>query len=500
MDTLLAYDLGTSGLKCTLFDLNGKALSVGYKTYQTAYPAENRHEQRPQDWLNAMIAATHEALEKTLCASVCAIGVSGHSLGALPVAADGTLLCESVPIWSDARATREADDFFKKIDYRGWYEATGNGFPREIYAVFKILWYRDAMPALYRRTDKFIGTKDYINAFLTGKLATDCSYASGSGLYSLRDGSYVREYITAAGIAAEKLPEIIPSAAIVGRVTQTAAKLLGVRSGIPVAAGGVDNACMSLGAGCFEAGDVYASLGSSAWITASAGTPVTDFRNRIYTFAHCVPGQFLPGAGIFSSGASLAWAADTLFCQYTGEERFNLLSDLAAQAPAGANGLLFNPCLAGGSAFDKSPHIRGGLFGLQLRHTRSDVARCVFEGIAMHLRLASEALESSVKLGNRMLLVGGGAKGAFNRQVYADVFNKQVEVTEIRQDAASLGAAALAAISCGAWRDYQPVRTAHGAIERCLPDPANVKRYQDNMPVYRQLCDACSDLADAAVK
>lgn len=500
MKGLLAFDLGTSGVKCSLFDEKGVLLGARYGEYETYYPADNWREQRPQDWIGRIVESTAALRQELPGVQICCIGVSGHSLGALPLDERGRLLARQIPIWSDARATAQADRFFEKVDYKSWYERTGNGFPRELYSLFKIMWYRDHQPELYEKTFKFIGSKDYVNLFLTGNAVTDVSYASGCGLYDLKEGTYCPEYAQAAGIDMEKLPQIYPSHRIIGYVTEEAAAQLQIPVGIPVVAGGVDNACMTLGAGCFADGDAYASLGSSAWVTASVGEPVVDYSSMIYTFAHCVPGQFLPSIGIFASGSALSWAADRWFTDFTGSGRFDEMGELAARAPAGANGVMFNPSLAGGSSFDKSQNIRGCLFNLSLGNTRADIARAVFEGVAMHLRLASAALERSGQLGRRLLVVGGGSKGAFNRQIYADVFGKEVAVSRVRQDAASLGAAALAAVGCGLWDSFEPLRELHRDQTVCQPNMENHNYYDRVMPIYRQLCDACSDLGDAAAE
>lgn len=500
MKSLLAFDLGTSGVKCSVFDIHGKLLAARYGEYNTQYPYPDWREQRPGDWIAQIISATRQLMQQLPHIHLCGIGVSGHSLGALPVDASGALLTEQVPIWSDTRAAEEANAFFQTVDYRQWYLRTGNGFPRELYSIFKIMWFRKHFPALYEKTYKFIGTKDYINLFLTGTVATDISYASGCGLLDLKKGIYCPEYAKAAGIDLDKLPDIFPSHTVIGHVTHQAAELLGIPAGIPVVAGGVDNACMTLGAGCFESGDAYASLGSSAWITASVCEPVVDFDSRIYTFAHCVPGQYLPSIGIFASGSSLAWAADHWFADLTGPDRFDRIGSLAEASVPGANGLLFNPSMAGGSSFDKSTNIRGCLFNMSLGNTRQDVARAVFEGLAMHLRLAAAPLEASGHLGNRLLVVGGGSKGAFARQTYADVFGKEVAVSRVRQDAASLGAAALAAVGCGLWNSFAPLRAIHKDLTLCQPNKENHSFYSKILPLYQKLCDVCSDLGDLAAR
>ena len=496
MKALLAFDLGTSGVKCSLYDSDGKLLGARYGEYETFYPHPDWREQQPEDWINEIRKACNALRKEVPEAEICGIGVSGHSLGTLPVDAQGNLLVKKTPIWSDARAKDQAERFFKKTDYREWYETTGNGFPALHYSLFKMMWYQENESCVYENADKFIGTKDYINLYLTGNAVTDVSYASGCGIYDLKNQKYREDYAQTAGVDIAKFPAIYPSHGIVGNVTERAARELGIPQGIPVAAGGVDNACMALGAGCFNEGDVYASLGSSAWITASTKAPMVDYENKIYNFAHCVPGQFIPSLGIFASGSALAWAADKWFADITGEGRFDEIGSMAEKSCAGANGLMFNPCLAGGSSADKSSNIRGCLFNLGLGNTREDIARAVFEGIAMHLCSTAEPMERSGRLGKRLLVVGGGAKGAAVRQIYADVFGKDVAVSKVRQDAASLGAAALAAVGCGVWDSFEVLGEIHKEQTVSRPRMENHDYYRKVMPLYKQLCDACSDLGD----
>ncbi len=128
------------------------------------------------------------------------IAISGHSLGCVPLDAAGRLLRDTTPIWSDKRPAEQAARFFERVDPTHWYRLTGNGFPAPHYTVFKILWYRDHEPEMFGRIHKVLGTKDYVNYRLTGRLATDYSYASGSGVYDLLGWDYADELLAAADL------------------------------------------------------------------------------------------------------------------------------------------------------------------------------------------------------------------------------------------------------------------------------------------------------------
>ena len=139
-------------------------------------------------------------------------------------------------------ASAQTERFFADVDSDSWYMTTGNGFPPECYTMFKILWYRDNEPEMFSRTANIIGTKDYINYKLTGVIATDFSYASGSGVYGLRQWAYDDELLEAAGIDRGLLPEPVPSTEVLGGLTEKAAAVLGFTgddyAGIVVVCGG----------------------------------------------------------------------------------------------------------------------------------------------------------------------------------------------------------------------------------------------------------------------
>lgn len=504
MKYVIAYDLGTGGIKTGIYGEDGKLCRASFLAYETFYPRESFREQRPDTWWEAVEATTRDVIEDSGIdpEEIVSLAVSGHSLGALPIGYDGKLLCEYVPVWNDARATVQAEEFFKKTDRDEWYLSNGNGFPPELYSVFKILWYKDNMPEIYYNTHKFIGTKDYINYRMTGVLATDTSYASGCGVYSLKDGTYSEKYVALSGIDRDKLPDIVDSSAVLGRVLPEVADRLGLSRNTLVCAGGVDNACMALGAGCVDDGDVYTSLGTSAWIAVCDGEPLLDVAYRPYVFAHCIPGKFVSAVPIFSAGNSLRWVRDKLFSDLLqaelvgGESSYKVIDEMASKSPVGANKLFFVPTLAGGSSMDKSPNAKGGYFGLDLMHTRDDVARATLEGIAINLKVVLEVLDRHTKIGDRMLMVGGGSKSPLWRQIFADVYDMNIAVADIGQDAGSLGAAALAAAGAGLWESPLAVCAASGCSGETSPCKERAEQYRAMLPIYERLLEISSETGD----
>ena len=471
MNYLLAYDFGTGGIKASLYDEEGQCIADGFDGYPTYYPAAGFHEQEPEAWWQATISSTHKlvsTLSDEVKQNIVGIGISGHSLGVVPLDKDGKLLRDRTPIWSDARAVEEAKQVFQRIPEAEWYRMTGNGFPAQLYSSFKLMWFRDHEPEMFKQIAIVLGTKDYINYKLTGVCATDQSYASGSGVYDLKARAYSARLIEASGLPTSIFAKIVPSTQVLGTLTPEAAEALGLPQSVKVVAGGVDNSCMSLGAGAFRDGRAYNSLGSSSWIAVSSAQPLLDDVKRSYVFDHVVPGQYVSALAIFSAGTAFNWVKGVMAKELSYKE----IDAESAMSPVGANGVFFIPTLSG-------PKGRGGFVGLELRHTRADLLRATQEGIALGLRNVLTELKKLVEVKEPLILVGGGANAAFTRQLYADVYNCEIMRTSIGQQCAALGAAVLAGIGTGVWKDFSVMDAFVRPAERHQPDAPVAQQYSE---------------------
>ncbi|MDR0362733.1 MAG: pentose kinase, partial [Planctomycetota bacterium] len=489
MATVLACDLGTGGCKSSLYGEDGVCLREFFHEYPTRHPRPEWHEQRPDDWVDAVVGSARALLDgqpPVFRDGVAAIALSGQSLAMIPLDASGETLLDWVPIWSDGRVGPEdMRELFSRVSECEWYMTTGNGFPARLYTVFKVYWLRKNHPGIFARTKRIVGSKDYVNYRLTGRLATDPSYASGSGLFGLSDWDYSRRLLAESGLDPELFPDLVPSVDLLGTLTRKAAERLGLGRKVKVVAGGVDNSCMALGAMCFRDGRIYNSLGSSSWFSLSSAAPVLDPDKRPYVFAHVCPRQYVSSTSIFSAGSSYKWFRNTL----AGSADYGVLDAEAASAPVGCAGLMFNPTLAGGSSLDASPLARGGFAGLALGHSRAHLARAVMEGVAMGLRLALDELRRRVEVSDEMLLVGGGGNSPLWRQILADALRLRIVQTNVGQQAATLGAAALALVGCGLWDSFDLIDGLHHEESRVSPREREAALYEGMLPRYRLLAE-----------
>ena len=496
MDHVIAYDFGTGGIKASLYTPAGECVASHFATYETSYPNTGFHEQRPEDWWTATVDATRSLLSETdvAPAGIGAIGISGHSLALVPLAEDGELLREYAMIWSDSRPDTQPAELFQHVSESEWYQTTGCGFPPPLYTVFKIMWLRDNEPDLYAKIHKVLGSKDYINYRMTGVMATDYSYASGCGVWDLHNWCYSDKLIAASGLSRSIFPDAVASSEIVGELSADAAAELGLASGVKVVAGGVDNSCMALGARAFREGDVYNSMGSSSWIAVTSALPLLDEASRPYVFAHVVPEKFTSAIR-----EQIARNLDTV-AEAAGKRVYELILDQAASSPVGAKGAMFLPTMAGGSSLDPSQAVRGAFVGLDLGHTQADLFRAVIEGISMSQALAVEALGSLATLSGEMLAVGGGNRGDGWMQIYADLYDKTMVRTNIGQQAAALGAAAVALVGVGLWDDYSPIADIHKVQDITRPDPQTQADYQTLLQKFKRLNELLCEFADETAK
>lgn len=494
----IAYDLGTGGVKASLYDSTGETLAKTFVEYSTYYPESNMHEQCPQDWWKGIVEGTRELLEKTgqSGAEVNCLSISGQSLVAIPVDENGKILLDQVPIWSDTRAISQTERFFSLINENDWYMTTGNGFPAPCYSIFKLMWMKEHQPEIFSKIHKVLGSKDYINMLMTGKMYTDNSYASGTGAYDLVKAEFKEEFLNAAGIPVRFFPDLVPSHHIIGSLTSDAASALSLRTGTKVACGGVDNACMAMGAVSADEGKCYTSLGSSSWIAVNSATPILDATKKPYVFAHLEPGMFTSAFSIFSGGSSLRWVRDNICKDISVSEGYDKLTEQAQQAPVGSGGVIFNPSLAGGTSQDKSIHIRGAFLNLSLGTTREEMLRATLEGIALNLRISLGNIRERVTLSDEMLFTGGGSKSKFWMQIFADIFEMNILKTNIDQDAASLGAAAVAFKAVGLWENYGNISKMHKPESKSTPIPKNVNLYRDVFKLFVHANNTMSDLGE----
>jgi xylulokinase len=481
---ILAHDLGTTGNKATLFDAEtGAAAASLFEPYETVYPQPGWAEQNAQDWRRAVYRGTQRLLEQVCIppGEVAVVSFSGTMNGALPVDAAGRPLRPAI-LWADQRAVVEAQLLADAYGAERVYRCTGSR-PGAAYTAAKLLWIKRHQPEIYARTRQVLQSKDYAAFLFCGVFATDFSDASNTNLFDLERRNWASDLIRAAGLDEEKLPPIHASTAVIGRVTQQAARETGLLAGTPVVIGGGDGACATVGAGSVLPGDAYTYAGSSAWIAVTADRPVYDPQMRTFTLAHLDPSLYMPLGSMQCAGGSFDWLEGLL----RGEDDARLYESLdaaAAAAPPGAHGLLFLPHLMGERSPYWNPGARGAFVGLSMAHGRPDVTRAVMEGVAFNLRSILDALGPASEGTTAMRLIGGAARSRTWRQILADILGLPIALPDLPAQATSLGAAIAGGVGVGLYAGFAVARQFARADEAEQPDPTARRCYAGLYPLY----------------
>jgi xylulokinase len=487
---ILAHDIGTTGNKATLYDREGNLVGSAFFGYNTVYEHVGWAEQNPDDWWQAVCTTTHKLLSQTRVRGddIACITFSGQMQGVVPLDKDAKPIRSAI-IWADQRATEQAKRLSERISPTEMYRITGHRLS-VAYSLHKILWIRDNQPEIFQQTHKFVHAKDAMVARLTGIFATEASDASGMNLYDLERGEWSAPILQAAELDTAQLPKLVRSVDVVGSVLPSIAEEVGVAAGTPVVMGGGDGACASVGASSVHEGVTYSYVGSSSWVATAAPKPIYDPDMRTMTFGHVVPGLVIPMGTMQAAGASYQWMRDQLAplekqtAAALNVSPYALMNTVAAESPAGANGLIFLPYLLGERSPRWNPNARAAFLGLNIRHTRADMMRAVMEGVAMNLCLIVDAFRKQGAQIDSIRAIGGGIKGQLWTQIMADLYGVPIQRLAVLDEATSMGAAVIGGVGVGLYPDFSIAERMNPVTSTTIPNPANRAAYEKAYRIF----------------
>jgi xylulokinase len=474
---ILAHDLGTTGDKATLFDDSGALHSSAFAPYETTYPHSGWAEQDPNDWWDALCQSTRHLVTHTSVTAedIACVVFSGQMMGLVAVNRQGLPLRRAL-IWADQRAESVVERVAQRTGPQRIYEVTGHRLSSS-YSAAKMRWFEESEPVIAAQAVSYLQAKDAMVARLTGVFATDPSDASGTNLYDIRRGAWSDELVEAFGVAQEKLPAIYPSTTVVGDIRPDAASQIGLRAGTPVVLGGGDGSCAATGAGVVSIGSAYCYVGSSSWIMAATAEPLLDPSMRTVTWAHVVPGLFVPAGTMQAAGASYQWARDELardlvgLSAAQGVSPYDLMNEAVLHSPPGARGVVFLPYLLGERSPRWNPQARAAFVGLTVRHGRDDLLRAVLEGVAFNLRVILEVLAGQGAPVASLRIMGGGAQSVAWCQVLADILAVPLHRLTVLEEGTSMGAAVVGGIGIGLWKDFSQALALARVQDVVAPNP-----------------------------
>ena len=485
---LLGIDIGTSACKIAIFDADGTVVAQTNQAYQVYYPAPGYVEQDAEEWWSAVCAGIRQVLSDSGIApsDIAGIGVDGQSWSAIPIDSEGQVL-DRTPIWMDTRARGICDSVLEELGEDTIFDIAGNNFLPS-YTTPKILWFKQNKPEIYAKTYKFLQSNSFIVYRLTGVLSQDMSQGYGLHFFNMKTLEYDSTLADKLGIPVDLVPPLYNCDAVVGQVTRQAAELTGLTEGTPVVAGGLDAACGALGAGVYTTGQTQEQGGQAGGM--SICTDQALAHKDLILSPHVVPGMWLLQGGTVGGGGALRWFRQ----EFLSDGSFDDLTAAAEQIPAGSEGVIFLPYMAGERSPIWNPDAKGVFYGLSFDKTRAHMTRAVLEGVAYSLEHNLRvARETGVRV-DCLNAMGGSANSVLWTQIKADVTGCTIQVPA-SDTATTLGAVILAGIGCGVYSSYQQAVESTIHITRTQrPNPDNAAVYQAAMDKYLSLGQALKDI------
>ncbi len=498
-DLVVGVDVGSQGTCAQAIDPDGRVAATSYAPHNLAYPRPGWAEQDPREWLGA-IARTLAEVRAAVGGSRLRAIAFGSQLDGL-VAADvaGEPLGPAL-IWMDRRAGAECDAAAERIDPARLRAIGGcNLDPGHVGA--KVAWLGAHRPAEHAGARWFLLPGSFVAWRACGVLAVDPSNASSSMLLDVGTGDWSTEACAAFAIDPGSLAPVLRSDTALGTVAPWLVDAAGLDPATLVVLGAGDEMAATLGAGVVDPGVVCDVIGTAEPVCAVVPEPVPDPQGVTELHPHAVPGRWLLENPGWLSGGAYRWFRDELGsvevsrAAATGADVYELLNAVAANAPAGADGVLWVPALAGATTPEWNSRARAGWFGLTAAHGRAHLARALLEGNAFALRDVLEAIRGAGHNPSRLVCVSGGARGDLLLRIRADVTGLPV-TRPLDVETTARGAAMLAAVGAGLHPDVPSAARSMAGLhaEPIMPDPASEALYDGLYERHRALYDALRPL------
>jgi xylulokinase len=346
------------------------------------------------------------------------------------------------------------------------------------------LWFKRIEPEAFAKTARFLQSKDYLTAKLTGSIdVTDFSDASHAQLIDIHQKAYMDDVFADLALDRGKFPAIFKGTDVVGRVTEQAARDLNVLGDIPVIAGGGDGACANVGAGITTGrGEIYCNIGTTAWLAYSSPVPVIDEKSRVFDIMSLDGENFGVFGTMQSAGKCIDWARK-LF-----DIESSALFDREAQlSPPGSEGLIFLPYLDGERSPIFDANARGLFFNIGSSHERRHFLRSILEGVSFALRSILDIYREKGKVPD-IRLISGGANSRLWLQILADIFDAAIWTTEAYTDSVtSMGVALAAGTGVGIYKSLDEAAASVKISKQAEPQKDNVSRYVPLFEKYTRL-------------
>jgi glycerol kinase len=475
---VLSIDQGTTGTTALVFDVTGRVRGRGYSEFTQHYPRPGWVEHDADEILRVSLCAARDALSEA-CADareLRAVGVTNQRETVVAwERATGRPLARAI-VWQDRRTAARCDEL-KARGLEDLIRARTGLVLDPYFSGTKIEWLLNNVDGLRERAVRGEVAFGTIDSWLVWKLtggrvhSTDVSNASRTLLFNINTLEWDDELLALFDVPRRALPEVFPSSFVLGHTEPT--EFFGARVRVAGVAG--DQQAALFGQACFEPGMVKNTYGTGSFLLANTGrAPVASSAGLLTTIAWQIngePAEYALEGSIFVTGAAVQWLRDGLQIISRAEETEALARSLDSN-----EGVYFVPALAGLGAPHWDAYARGAMVGMTRGTTRAHLARAALESICYQTRDVVSAMERDSGVSLKEVRVDGGAVGnSFLMQFQSDILGVPIVVPEVTETTAA-GAAYLAGLAVGFWRDRDEIASRLRVARRYEPQMSDAER------------------------
>lgn len=477
---VLALDIGTTSTKAVIFKCDGKLVAEAERMITSHYPKSGWVEQDPAEIERSSVGAIRDVMEKASIqpTDLVTIGFSTAMHSLICMGANDEPLSRAM-IWADGRSKEQAQELKQTIGH-DIYAKTG--LPNHpMSPLSKLLWMKATDFKPYHEASYFMSIKEYIIQKWFDRRLIDYAMASATGLFNMHTFTWDDEALLLAGIDEKQLSEITGPTKVLPEINEQIATEMGISSKTPFVIGSADGQLANLGSGAISPGEVAISAGTSGAIRQMIqGFEVSDNQETFcYAFTKDLS---IVGGATNNGGIALQWLKDLI--SYEGS--FDAFTAEAACVEPGAEGLLFFPYINGERAPLWNQDAKGNFFGLSITHQKEHLVRAVLEGITYNLYHIGKALELQAGEPEKIYVNGGLAQSELWVQMLADVFGKDVYVSESHHSAA-WGAAWTALVAIEKVDSFESIKQNIPIEAVITPNAQAHATYQKNFQRYMEI-------------
>ena len=481
---LLGYDIGSSSVKASLMEAaSGKVIASAVSPKREMPIQAERPgwaEQQPEVWWKHVKSATAEIRKKAgrKLQDVGAIGISYQMHGLVIVDQKQKVLRPSI-IWCDSRAVEIGEQAFSDLTPKKCLQQLLNS-PGN-FTASKLKWVMVNEPEIFARVHKFMLPGDYIAMKMTGEIQTTASGLSEGILWDYPAEAISEMVLTSYEIPDDLIPRVVKTFSRQGELTRCAAKVLGLKPGIPISYRAGDQPNNALSLKVLNPGEIAATGGTSGVVYGVTEQTAFDPKSRVNTFIHVNHAPDHPRYGVLvcinGAGILNRWLRNQCWGLNRGTP-YKAMNALAAEIPAGSEGLMILPYGNGAERTLENKDLGASIHGLQLNiHSRSHLARATQEGIVFAMNYGVDVMR---EMGLAVDTVRAGYTNLFISPVFADIFSAVTGArVELLQTDGSQGAARGAGIGAGIYKNIPEAFIGLKTVRTIEPDPQLGQRYRE---------------------